>query len=200
MVAGLNMIKQLDARVPAEFSGEFAQISETFLTPFTRLMKKIKGPAYRPPTFENIKSLSVEDITDHSQPIPHTVSAIPAHDVIDMTQPSQHVSQPPTSGASSSRPPKLASRRMAGEKWSITKSLSVDKKTQRADDWGWGNGNEVKLAGGITVFGHHISEIAMQSLDPGAWIDDRIIYSYMVFYSPTSSHMSYLMCIHGFHT
>ncbi|KAL8089564.1 hypothetical protein AgCh_039148 [Apium graveolens] len=56
MVAGLNMLKQLDARVPPEFVEESGRISATFLTPFSRLMKKIKGPTYRPPTFQNIKS------------------------------------------------------------------------------------------------------------------------------------------------
>ena len=52
-------------------------------------MKKIKGPAHRPPTLEKIKSQSMEDIAEHSHPQRATVSAIPAQDVIDMTQPSQ---------------------------------------------------------------------------------------------------------------
>ncbi|XP_074342819.1 uncharacterized protein LOC141680513 [Apium graveolens] len=107
MVAGLNMLKQLDARVPPEFVEEFGRISATFLTPFSRLMKKIKGPAYRPPTFQDIKSDFIAPLADDFD-----IPAIPAQDVVDMTQPSQHVSQPPQAIASSSRPAKLASRRM----------------------------------------------------------------------------------------
>ncbi|KAL8125379.1 hypothetical protein AgCh_012895 [Apium graveolens] len=86
MVVGLNMLKQLDARVPPEFVEEFGRISGTFLTPFSRLMKKIKGPAYRPPTFQNIKPDFIAPLPDDFD-----IPAIPAQDVVDMTQPSQHV-------------------------------------------------------------------------------------------------------------
>lgn len=113
-----------------------------------------------------------------------SVAAIPSHDVLDMTQPSQHVSQPPipipTATASSSRPAKLPTRRMKGEKWSITKDLDVQKRNKIYEDWGWGIGQKPKLQGPLKVCGIHISENAMQSLAPSAWVDDRIIYCYMV--------------------
>lgn len=176
------MLKQLDSRVPPEFVEELGSISNTFLTPFTRLMKKIKGPAYKPPKFENIKPLSLDDIPQWSQPHEASVETICPHDVVDMTQPSQYVSQPPIPSAttSSSRPSKLASRRMKEEKWNIAKILDLSKKTTIYEDWGWGIGKKVKLDGGFQVCGYHISESAMQSLAPGEWVDDRIIYAYMV--------------------
>ncbi|XP_074369603.1 uncharacterized protein LOC141711052 [Apium graveolens] len=123
MVVGLNMLKQLDARVPPEFVEEFGRISGTFLTPFSRLMKKIKELAYRSPIFQNIKPDFIAPSADDFD-----IPVIPSQDVVDMTQPSQHVSQPPQTIASSSRPAKLASRRMKEEKWSITKTLSMKKK------------------------------------------------------------------------
>lgn len=171
----------MDSRVPPEFIEEIRSISKSFLTPFTRLMTKIKGPAYKPPKFENIKPLESDDIPHQYQPYEASVAAIPPHDVIDMTQPSQYVSQPPIPSAttSSSRPSKLESRRMKEEKWNIAKSLDISKKTKIYDDWGWGIGSKVEMEGGFKVCGYHISDIAMQSLAPGAWIDDRIIYSYM---------------------
>ncbi|KAK1384394.1 hypothetical protein POM88_022129 [Heracleum sosnowskyi] len=88
MIAGLDMLKKLDSRVPAEFVEELGKVSDTFLRPFTRLMKKIKGPAYKHPKFENIKAISLDDITQDSQPPEPTVAAISDHDVIEMTQPS----------------------------------------------------------------------------------------------------------------
>ncbi|XP_074355333.1 uncharacterized protein LOC141694693 [Apium graveolens] len=174
MVVGLNMLKQLDARVPPEFMEEFGRISATFLTPFSRLMKKIKGPAYRPPTFQNIKPDFIAPLADDFD-----IPAIPAQDVVDMTQPSQHVSQPPQAIASSSRPAKLASRRMKEEKWSITKSLSMTKKNAIYSDWGWGFGMAPRNPGGLSVQDYHVHASAMQSLAPGTWVDDRIIYTYM---------------------
>lgn len=179
MVAALDMLKQLESRAPVEFLEELGTISDTFLTPFTRLMKKVKGPAYKAPKFENIRPLSLCEEDPEG-----TATTITSHDVIDMTQPSQHVSQPPipSGTASSSRPPKLPTRRMRGEKWSIMKELDVQKRNTIYDDWGWGIGQRPKLEGGIQVCGYHVSEKAMQSLAPSAWVDDRIIYCYMVKY------------------
>lgn len=173
MVAALDMLKQLDSRAPVEFLEDLGKISDTFLTPFTRLMKKIKGPAYKPPTFENIKPLSLYEEAN--------ATTNTSQDVIEMTQPSQHVSQPPipSGSASSTRPSKLPTRRMKGEKWSITKDLDVHKRNEIYADWGWGIGQKPNLKGGIEVCGHHISETAMQSLAPASWIDDRIIFCYM---------------------
>ena len=169
------MVKQLDARVPAEFVEEFVGIAQGFVTPFTRFMKKLKGPAYKAPRFQNIKLSEEDDTTQQSQ----HVGNIREHDIIDMTQPSQHVSQPPTV-ASASRPSKLTSRRMKEEKWSITKSLSMTKKSKIYEEWGWGMERNVKITG-LAPAGCNLTDAAMLSLAPGQWIDDRIIYSYMVF-------------------
>ncbi|KAK1384395.1 hypothetical protein POM88_022130 [Heracleum sosnowskyi] len=68
---------------------------------------------------------------------------------------------------------------MKGEKCLIQKSLDMRKQQKVYDDWGWGIGQKPKLQGGFDVCRHHISESAMQSLAPGSWVDDRIIYSYM---------------------
>ncbi|XP_074381075.1 uncharacterized protein LOC141721845 [Apium graveolens] len=159
MVVGLNMLKQLDARVPPEFVEEFGRISCTFFTQFSRLMKNVKGPAYRPPTFQNIKPDFIAPSADDFD-----IPAISVQDVVDMTQPSQHVSQPPQTIASSSRLVKLASRRVKEEKWSITKSLSMTKKNAIYSDWGWGFGIAPRILGGLTVQDYHVHASAMQSL------------------------------------
>ena len=173
MLAGLEMIKQLDARVPAEFVEEFEGIAKGYLTPFTRLMKKIKGPAYTVPQFEHIKL----DAEDTSVEASTKVGDIPDHDIVDMTQPSQYVD---VATHSSARPPKIATRRMKGEKWSITKMMSMEKKAKIYDEWGWGLDGRVKIGGQITPCGYQISDSAMRSLGPNTWVDDRIIYAYMV--------------------
>ncbi|XP_074352039.1 ubiquitin-like-specific protease ESD4 [Apium graveolens] len=68
---------------------------------------------------------------------------------------------------------------MKEEKWSITKSLSMTKKNAIYSDWGWCFGMEPRIPGGLTVQDYHVHASAMQSLAPGTWVDDRIIYTYM---------------------
>ena len=97
-----------------------------------------------------------------------------------MTQPSQHISQDPTH-PSSSRPEKIVVRRPAEHKWKISKRLTQVKMDTIRRDWGWGKDMTVGLEGGIRhdlMFTH--APISMQSLAPGCWLDDRIIYTYMV--------------------
>ncbi|XP_074350166.1 ubiquitin-like-specific protease ESD4 [Apium graveolens] len=38
---------------------------------------------------------------------------------------------------------------------------------------------EPRIPGGLTVHDYHVHASAMQSLAPGSWVDDRIIYTYM---------------------
>lgn len=59
---------------------------------------------------------------------------------------------------------------MNEEKWNIMKSLSMSKKAEIYDCWGWGMDKKVKIEGGLKVVGYHISESAMMSLAPGAWV------------------------------
>ena len=84
MQDGLDMIKKLDVRVPAEFVQEIVDIAHGFLTPYTRLMKNINGLGYKTPVFEHIK-LTLDDPILQSY---EKVSIIPPHDIIDLTQPS----------------------------------------------------------------------------------------------------------------
>ena len=81
---------------------------------------------------------------------------------------------------SSTRAPKLVSCKMKEDKWSITKTVSMDKKAHIRENWGWGLDRKVKIEGGISVLGNYLSEFAMMSLSLGSWIDGRIIYLYMV--------------------
>lgn len=121
LLPGLEVMKKLDDRVLAEFAEEFAFIAHGFLSPCTRLMKKIKGPRYTPPVFQNIK-LPLVDLTHH--------------DIIDTTQPSQHVPQPPDVAiASSSRAQKLPTRKSNPNKWDIKKGLADYNKDQIKADW-----------------------------------------------------------------
>ncbi|XP_074338974.1 uncharacterized protein LOC141677107 isoform X2 [Apium graveolens] len=94
--------------------------------------------------------------------------------------PSQHVSQPPDVGFTSSiRPSKIASHKMREGKWSIKKSLGMNKRAKINEDWGWGSKEKVNMQRGISPLGHFLSERAMMSLAPGSWVDDRIVYMYM---------------------
>lgn len=77
MLDGLDMLKKFDYRVPPEFTNEFMMISDTFINPFTWLMKKIKGPAYKSPKFENTKALLKDDTDEQNQLPDPTVAASP---------------------------------------------------------------------------------------------------------------------------
>ena len=135
-------------------------------------MQTVRGPAYTP------------QVLDHVHLSPSTKRAVVAdsfaHDVVDMTQPSQHISQDPTQ-PSSSRPGKIIVRRPADHKWKISKRLTQEKMDAIRRDWGWGKGRTLGLEDGIRhdlMF--TLAPISMQSLAPGCWLDDRIIYTYIV--------------------
>ncbi|KAK1400671.1 hypothetical protein POM88_000276 [Heracleum sosnowskyi] len=128
-------------------------------------MKEVRGPSYRPPKFENV------DLGDKAKT---PVSTIAEHDIIEITQPSQHVSQTPTlaSQPSSSRPEKLDVRRLRDRKWQINKPLSESKKEDIKSIWGWGSDGEVKMKEGIVHKSFHLSAKAMLSLAPDPLCDD----------------------------
>ncbi|KAK1378691.1 hypothetical protein POM88_025435 [Heracleum sosnowskyi] len=107
---GLEFAQKIDASIPVEYRDEFARIAPTFLDPFCSFMKEVRGPFYRPPKFDNV------DMFDKAKKTP--LATIVEHDIIDITQPSQHVSQTPTLGSqsSSSRPEKLDVRRLPDRK------------------------------------------------------------------------------------
>lgn len=161
-------MKRLDQVVPAEFVEQFGDIAQGFLTPCTRLMKKIKGPRYTPPVFQNIK---LAPIPPSTQP-----------EIIDMTQPSQHVPHIPVFGdVSSSRPQKLPTTRGYNpNKWDIKKPLNPIKMEKISIDWGFGDGWQPTFTNGISPLGFKIYPSAMRTLAPGRWIDDRIILVYSV--------------------
>lgn len=104
--ACIEFEKKIDACIPPTFVDEFREMTPTFLDPYCKFMKSLKGPAYRPHVFEHIDLLKKTDVIYGLVDIPH-------HDIIDMTQPSQHVSQ--SEGActlSSCRPPKMQLHRL----------------------------------------------------------------------------------------
>ncbi|XP_074378266.1 ubiquitin-like-specific protease ESD4 [Apium graveolens] len=55
----------------------------------------------------------------------------------------------------------------------------MTKKNAIYSDWGWGFGMAPRNLGGLSVQDYHVHASAMQSLAPGTWVDDRIIYTYM---------------------
>lgn len=135
-------------------------------------MQEVRGPAYTAPVFQHVQ-LSAEAIR---APAPGGFH----HDIIQMTQPSQQMSQDPTQPslfASSSE--KIGVRRAPQDKWEINKRLSREKMETIRRDWGWGSGlpPRVRIRHDLMF---DLEANAMQSLEPGAWIDDRIIYAYMV--------------------
>lgn len=91
----------VDVSIPPEFHEEFGAIALIFLDPFRSFMKKVQGLAFRSLRFEHI------DLSKKPKKTP--LGSIDEHDVTDMTQPSQHLSQPSIvpSQPSSSRPGKM---------------------------------------------------------------------------------------------
>lgn len=168
IMKGLEFCQKIDASIPVEYRDEFARIAPTFLDPFCSFMKEVRGPSYRPPKFENI------DVSEK----PTTAE----HDVIKMTQPSQHVSQPASfpSPSSAARREKLDVRRLRDRKWQISKPLAESKKEDIRSNWGWGPDGAANMQQGIVHKSFTLSAKAMLSLAPCTWIDDRIIYTYMV--------------------
>lgn len=108
---GLEFAQKIDASIPVEYAEEFAKIAPTFLYPFCSFMKEFRGPAFRPPKFENV------DLSEKANKNP--LASIAEHDIIDITQPSQYLSHTPIlpSQPSSSRPEKLDVRRLRERKW-----------------------------------------------------------------------------------
>lgn len=113
------MAKKIDSSIPSEFHEQWKAIGLIFLEPFTSFMKEVRGPAYKPPRFEHI------DLSEKKKDTPFAV--ISQHDIIDMTQPSQLLSQSQTEESSCSRPEKIEVRRQKDGKWQINKALGVDK-------------------------------------------------------------------------
>lgn len=187
IMKGLEFCQKIDASIPVEYRDEFARIAPTFLDPFCSFMKEVRGPSYRPPKFENI------DVSDKPKKTPLATTA--EHDIIQMTQPSQHVSQTPTiaSQPSSSRPEKLDVHRLRDRKWQTSKPLRESKEDIRST-WGWGPGGEANMQQGIVHKSFTLSAKAMLSLEPRTWIDDRIIYTYMVCHYPLFSYVVYIHC------
>ena len=178
---GLECLKKLDSTIPEGYREEFREIAPIFVEPYSCFMQQVKGPAYTPPVFEHVHLSAIA-----KRP---TVADVFPHDIINMTQPSQQISQTPTqatipaSHATSSRPEKMDVRRPVEQKWLISKKLSEEKMATIRRDWGWGRGQPVGTRGGIKhdlMF--NLAEYSMKSLAPGAWIDDRIIYRYMVLF------------------
>lgn len=173
IMKGLEFAQKIDSSIPDEYKVEFGKIAPTFLEPFCSFMREVRGPAYQPPKFENVQ------LSEKPKETP--LGGIVEQDIISITQPSQHVSQDPMDidALSSSRPEKLDVRRVTERKWQINKAVKVGKKDEIKFNWGWGDGM-VKKKGGICHKRFHLNEEAMLSLAPGSWIDDRVIYTYMV--------------------
>ena len=184
-MAALEMAKNVDAMIPASFQGDWSKIAPGFLVPFLKLMRKIKGPAYQLPQFEHVKL--PQDVVGSSS---LNVEDIPTHDIIDMTQPSQHV--PRVEETTTGKAEKLPPRRMTDQKWKITKPLTIQKKQRLANDWGWGFDKEVKLPG-IRQDLFSLTPLALTSLAPGEWVDDRIIWAYMVCHLHLTTYFQLLM-------
>ena len=194
---GLECLKKLDSTIPEGYREEFREIAPIFVEPYCRFMQQLKGPAYTPPVFDHVHLSAVA-----KRP---TVADVSPHDIIDMTQPSQQTTQVPThptvpaSQATSSRPEKMDVRRPGEQKWLISKKLSEEKMAAIRRDWGWVRGQPVGLRGGIKhdlMF--NLAENSMQSLAPGAWIDDRIIYGYMVLFHLWCRSTFKLCCLYLF--
>ena len=137
---GLECLQRMDSSIPPEYHDEFSRIAPIFIEPYCRFMQTVRGPAYTP------------QVLDHVHLSPSTKRAVVAdsfaHDVVDMTQPSQHISQDPTQ-PSSSRPEKIVVRRPAEHKWKISKRLKQEKMDAIRRDWGWGKGRTLGLEDGI---------------------------------------------------
>ncbi|XP_074378721.1 uncharacterized protein LOC141720270 [Apium graveolens] len=164
----------MDSSIPPEYEQEFGRIAPMFLEPYCRFMQDVRGPAYMAPVFQHVY-LSPEAIRPK-------VGDNREADVIDITQPSQQVSQAPThasvfTAGSSSWAEKMDIRRPVEEKWDINKRLKWESMDAIKRDWGWGGlpgsgpiKHDLKLTLDTSV---------MQSLEPKGWLDDRIIYAYM---------------------
>ncbi|KAL8132753.1 hypothetical protein AgCh_008293 [Apium graveolens] len=134
----------------------------------------VRGPAYMAPVFQHIY-LSPEARKPK-------VGETRVAGVIDMTQPSQQVSQAPTQASvfaagSSSRAEKMDIYLPVEEKWDINKRLKWERMDAIRRDWGWGGWP------GSGPIKHDLKwtldTSVMQSLEPKGWLDDRIIYAYM---------------------
>ena len=169
---GLECLQRMDSTIPPEYHDEFSRIAPIFIEPYYRFMQTVRGPAYTPPALEHVH-------LSPSAKRPLVADSF-SHNVVDMTQPPQHISADLTE-PSSSRPKKMTIRRPAEQKWLISKRLTKEKMDTIRRDWGWGKGMTVGLEGGIRhdlMF--TLAPISIQSLAPGGWLDDRIIYTYMV--------------------
>lgn len=169
--ACLEFAQKVDARIPEEFADEFRAIAPTFLDPYCAFMKNLQGPAFTPPMFEHI---DLRDKALSTQPSKSGMGGVADHDIIEMTQPSQHISQPGTSA-----PTKMNLRRFKEGKWKINKVVSNAKMNKIYVDWGWNSSIPI-LGEGILQNQYELKPVSMVSLAPGRWIDDRIIYGYMV--------------------
>ncbi|KAL1805174.1 hypothetical protein ACET3Z_028242 [Daucus carota] len=168
--SAMDLVRQLDARMPSSFVPEFRQLAPKFVDRYSRFMKTVKGPGFTPLVFEHLDRADLSGTG---------LAGVAEQDIIPMTQPSQHIPEQP---ASSSRPDKLALVSLRKGKWKMNKPLSPTKQDTIATEWGWKDG-VVKLhggGGGVKNALYELKPVNLLTLAPGSWIDDRIIYAYMV--------------------
>uniref|UniRef100_A0A162A2F6 Ubiquitin-like protease family profile domain-containing protein n=1 Tax=Daucus carota subsp. sativus TaxID=79200 RepID=A0A162A2F6_DAUCS len=168
--ASIDLVWQLDARLPASFVPDFRQLAAKFVERYTRFMRTVKGPGFTPPVFEHLDRADLSGTG---------LAGVAEQDIIPVTQPSQHIPDEP---ASSSRPEKMALVSLRKGKWKMNKPLSFAKQDTIATDWGWKD-SVVKLDGGggcVKNALYELKPVNLLTLAPGAWIDDRIIYAYML--------------------
>ncbi|KAL1831411.1 hypothetical protein ACET3Z_001062 [Daucus carota] len=52
--AGMDLVRQLDARLPASFVPDFRQLAPKFVDQYSRFMRTVKGLGFTSPVFEHI--------------------------------------------------------------------------------------------------------------------------------------------------